>query len=144
MLRSIVRPPRSHPSRWVVWTTWAAILTPIPYGVSRILWAVGIPLGIDGEDLREEFQTPGGRRVRRWLVIVPLLAPIFILASFNHWSLQYVVDGFAMPPEVAEDMPGWSFWGQVGVFWIWGVALAVATAAYAWDGLRLTPRRLVS
>ena len=86
----------------------------------------------------------GGRRVRRWVVIAPLLAPIGILASFDSWSLPYMLDDFAMPPEVAEDMPGWSFWGQVAVFWIWGLALAVATAAYAWDGRRLTPRRLVS
>ncbi len=154
---------------WVRWITWIAVLVPIPYGISRLLWAVGIPFGIDGEALGEDFHAPGwgslyilllvlltegtalythafllarasrvpgwipllaGRRVRSRLVIAPLLAPIVVLASFNHWSLEYISDGFAMPPEVAEDMPPWSFWGQVAVFWVWGLSLPVATFAY--------------
>jgi hypothetical protein len=151
------------------WVTWTAILTPVPYGASRLLWAVGIPVGIDGEGLRREFEIPGwgslyvlllvsltegtglythvfvrsragvvpgwipllrGRRVRPWLVAAPLVAPIAILWSFNQWSLQYVSDGFAMPPHVAEGMPAWSFWGQVAIFWTWGLSLTTATAGY--------------
>ena len=73
----------------------------------------------------------GGRRMPPWLVVPPLLAPIGILATFNQWSLQYIFDGFSMPPEVAEGIPGWSFWGQVVIFWIWGVSLTAATLTYA-------------
>jgi hypothetical protein len=39
--------------RWLTAVTWLAILTPIPYGVSRLLWAAGVPAGIDEHLLRE-------------------------------------------------------------------------------------------
>jgi hypothetical protein len=170
-----VRPGRSRrhgERRWVRWITWAAILTPLPYSLSRLLWAAGIPLGID-EELLREFHSPGwgslyililallpeatalfthafvasrmrtvpdripivgGRPVRRWLVIDALLAPILILAGFNAWSLGPITAGFSIP-ETNAGLPGWSFWGQIATFWIWGVSLAVATAAY-WHATR--------
>jgi hypothetical protein len=153
--------------RWVRWMTWTAILAPLPYSVSRLLWAAGLPVGID-ESLLREFDSPGlgslyilvlallpeatavytrtfvlhrpahvparvpvaGRRaVRPALVIAPLSAPILILAGFNVWSFGPVLDGFAIPPS-NDGLPGWSFWGQVACFWIWGVSLTIATAAY--------------
>ncbi len=80
--------------------------------------------------LLAERRTLGGMRVRPWLVIPPLLAPVGILATFNHWSLQYIFSGFTMPGEVAEGIPGWSFWSQVVIFWVWGVSLTLAIAAY--------------
>ena len=75
-------------------------------------------------------------RLRRWtvppwLIVLPLLAPIGILTTFNHWSLQYVFDGFSVPPEVAEGFSWGSFWLQVLIFWVWGVSLTAATAIYA-------------
>jgi hypothetical protein len=147
--------------------TWTAIVAPLPYSVSRLLWAVGVPLGIDAELLRE-FHSPGvgslyilclallpegtalfthvfvasrrrtvpdgvpfvaGRPVRPALIVAPLLAPIGILAGFNVWSLGPITDGFRIPPGNGG-LPGWSFWGQVATFWIWGIALTIATAAY--------------
>ena len=150
--------------------TWVAVLAPLPYSLQRLIWALGIPLGIHPEGLHDFLQSPGlgslgllgmvvlcegtaaftylfvlaerrtlpdsipllgGRRMPPWLVVPPLLAPVGILATFNHWSLQYIFAGFTMPGEVAEGIPGWSFWTQVAIFWIWGVSLTIATAAYA-------------
>ena len=150
--------------RLVIWT---AIVAPVPYSLSRLLWAFGIPLGID-EALLRDFDSPGlgslyilalallpeatamfthtfvltraarvpdrvpgvgGRPVRPGLIVAPLLAPIFILGGFNLWSLGPILDGFVIPAS-NDGLPGWSFWGQVASFWIWGVSLTVATAAY--------------
>ena len=152
---------------WVRTVTWIAVLAPLPYSLSRLLWAAGIPLGIDAELLRE-FHSPGwgslyilclallpeatavfthtflaarprtvpdrvpliaGRPVRPSLVAATLLVPIALLAGFNAWSLGPIMDGFAIPA-ANDGLPGWSFWGQVATFWLWGVSLAVATAAY--------------
>jgi hypothetical protein len=152
------------------WVTWTAILAPVPYSLSRLVWALGVPFGID-EQLLRDFKSPGigslyilclallpevtalythaflvvrrrfvparvpfagGRPVRPSLVVVPLLAPIAILTGFNVWSLGPIMDGFAIP-EANAGLPGWSFWGQVASFWVWGVSLAVATAAYWWS-----------
>ena len=44
--------------RWVSPVTWLAIVAPLPYSLSRLLWAAGIPLGID-EELLREFHSPG-------------------------------------------------------------------------------------
>ena len=157
------------PHGWIRWTTWVAIVAPLPYSVSRLLWAFGIPLGID-EALLRDFDSPGlgslyilglallpeatavfvhafvlmrparvprrapvlgGRPVRPAMVVGPLLAPIVILAGFNLWSLGPIVDGFVIPSSNAG-LPGWSFWGQLATFWVWGVSLAVATGAYWW------------
>jgi hypothetical protein len=156
----------------VRWVTTIAILAPLPYSLSRLLWAAGIPLGID-EELLREFDSPGvgslyllllatlpeatawfthefvasrrrfvavriplvgGRPVRPALVLAPLMVPIAILAGFNLWSLGPIMDGFVIPTD-NDGLPGWSFWGQVATFWVWGVALAVAAAAY-WHEMR--------
>jgi len=169
--------PVSRPQRrWVRWVTWAAILAPLPYSLSRLLWAAGIPLGIE-EELLRDFQSPGrgslyilclallpegtalfthtfvasqtrtvphripyagGRPVRPALIVAALLPPIVILAGFNAWSLGPITDGFTIPASNAG-LPGWSFWGQVATFWIWGIALTVATAAY-WHATRARVR----
>ena len=44
-----------------------------------------------------------------------------------------------MPPRVAEGIPGWSFWGQVLIFWVWGVSLTLATAIHLWRTVRQVP-----
>jgi hypothetical protein len=162
----------AEPHRWIRSITAVAILAPLPYSLSRLVWAAGIPLGID-EELLRSFDSPGlgslyivllavlaegtawythalvasrrrtvpariplagGRTVRPALVVVPLLAPLAILAGFNLWSLGPIVDGFTIPAG-NDGLPGWSFWGQVATFWVWGVSLAVATAAY-WRDMR--------
>jgi hypothetical protein len=44
--------------RWVTAVTWVALLAPLPYSISRLLWAAGVPVGIDRE-LLHEFHSPG-------------------------------------------------------------------------------------
>jgi hypothetical protein len=156
----------------VEWVTWLAILAPLPYSLSRLVWAAGIPFGIE-ESLLREFHSPGwgslyilclallpeatavfthafvasrartvphripwagGRAVRPSLVILVLAIPIVLLAGFNAWSLGPILGGFSIP-EANAGLPGWSFWGQVATFWIWGVSLTAATVAY-WKATR--------
>ena len=66
-------------------------------------------------------------------VLIPamLLVPIAILAGFNVWSLGPIMDGFSIPA-ANDGVAAWSFWGQVASFWVWGLSLAIATAAYGW------------
>jgi uncharacterized membrane protein len=149
----------------LAWVTTLAILAPAPYALSRLLWAAGIPIGIDAEMLHDDFRAPGwgsvqilllavlceatalytavfirdrrvpvlaGRRVRPWVVTLPLLAPIAILAGFNVWGVGLMLDGFTIPADNAG-VPGWSFWGQIAIFLVWGVSLTVATVSYLAD-----------
>src|SRR4051794_8014846 len=51
--------PRTRSRRLLHWITWLAIIAPAPYAVSRLLWAAGIPLGIDEQLLHDDFQAPG-------------------------------------------------------------------------------------
>jgi hypothetical protein len=160
-------PESSVRARWVRVVTAIAIVAPLPYSLSRLLWAAGIPIGID-EDLLREFDSPGvgslyilllallpeitawftrefvasrrvtipaslphvgSRSVRRAAVVAALIVPITILTGFNFWSLGPITEGFVIPPE-NDGLPGWSFWGQVATFWVWGVSLTIAVAAY--------------
>ena len=155
---------------WLRWVTVAAIVAPAPYSLSRLIWALGIPLGIDGALLRE-FDSPGigsvymlllallpeltalvtqtfilsrrktvpqrvplvgGLAASPALVVPALLPPIVILTGFNAWSLGPILDGFVIPAG-NEGLPGWSFWGQIAVFWVWGTSLTIATAGYWWS-----------
>jgi len=45
-------------SSWATSVTWVAILAPLPYSLSRLLWAAGVPFGISPEGLRE-LDSPG-------------------------------------------------------------------------------------
>jgi hypothetical protein len=45
-------------SRAAAAVTWIAIVAPLPYSLSRILWAAGVPVGIERE-LLHEFHAPG-------------------------------------------------------------------------------------
>ena len=49
---------RDRDNRLVSAVTWVAVLAPLPYTVSRVLWAAGVPAGIDPELLRD-FHSPG-------------------------------------------------------------------------------------
>ena len=74
-----MNPSAAPGRRWVRAVTWLAIIAPLPYSLSRLLWAAGIPVGIDPELLRE-FHAPG------WgsLYIVGLAAPADATALMTH------------------------------------------------------------
>jgi hypothetical protein len=144
--------------RWVTWVTWIAILAPLPYSVSRLLWAAGIDVGLQ-EEGAGELDTPGwislylvllaalteatglfvhrfvlrGAPARPWFVIGPLLLPISILIPSNIHTARWFLDGFELPPlgGVPQDWwSNWGVWGAAAVFWVWGLALIAATWAY--------------
>ena len=43
---------------WLRRVAWVAVLAPVPYTLSRLLWAAGVPIGIDDE-LLNTFRVPG-------------------------------------------------------------------------------------
>lgn len=173
--------PRWSESRPVHWITWIAILVPLPYTLSRLLWAVGLPIGIDAEFLREincpgwgslgvlflaaltegtswwtavfvrkrETRFPawvpglGHRRLKPWMVVAPLFPPIAILAWFNLATLVEIASAPSGGTDNGEGLPGWSLWGQLTIFWIWGLSLPIATAAYihAMRARRVCPQK---
>ena len=65
--------------RWVAAVTCVAIVAPLPYGLSRLLWAAGIPAGIDMELLRE-LHSPGWGSL--YILFLALLAES--TAVFTH------------------------------------------------------------
>ena len=143
---------------WARAAAWLAVYAPLPYSLSRLVWAAGIPLGID-EWLLRDFQSPGwgslyilalallpeavaaftqvfvrgrSRALAPGIVVSVLLVPIAVLAGFNIWSLGVMANGFSIPAE-NDGVAPWLFWGQVVTFWVWGVALTLATFRY-WRG----------
>ncbi|HEX6207582.1 MAG TPA: hypothetical protein VF058_04400 [Actinomycetota bacterium] len=60
-------PPRAGDSRWGRWAPYVAVIVPLLYAAMRFAWALGIPLGITEESLREGQETGlrrSGRRLR--------------------------------------------------------------------------------
>ena len=152
------------PSRWIGWVTWVAILAPLPYSLSRVLWAAGVPIGVDASFLHDDLGAPGlgslyllalallseatglfthvfvhrrarrvparvpwlgGRRVRPRTVVGVLCAPLAILWIANAQSIWLALDG--IPADDLAHVPAWSTWTMVAVFWVWSLALTVAT-----------------
>jgi hypothetical protein len=80
----MIRSPEAHRSDpawkgWQIWICWTAILTPLPYSISRVLWAIGIPLGFSEAQLRS-YDIPG------WgsLTVLGLAALCEVTAVFVH------------------------------------------------------------
>lgn len=79
-------------SKKVSWVTSIAVIVPLVYGSSRVLWAAGIPIGID-QSLLDELHVPG------WgsLYVLALCALSETTALFTHVFLK----------TRAERVPGW-------------------------------------
>jgi hypothetical protein len=84
----------------------------------------------------------GRRPVGRRAVMGALSMPIAILAVANASTVPVMLDGFTIPADNAG-LPGWSFWGQVATFWIWGLALTAATLVY-WRSTRPRARARIA
>jgi hypothetical protein len=71
-------------ARWVTPVTWIAILAPLPYSVSRLLWAAGISAGLEDQQAAQ-LDTPGWASL--YLLLLALLTEgtgIFVHAFVLH------------------------------------------------------------
>ena len=64
--------------RWVAAVAWLAIVAPLPYSVSRVLWAAGVPVGIDRE-LLHELDSPGFGSL--YILLLAALAEVTALVT---------------------------------------------------------------
>ena len=71
----------------------------------------------------------------------PLVLPIAILAAANAMSTPWIINGFERDADSGSNVANWAVSVAAVEFWIWGVSLAVATAAYVAAGRRAPVRR---
>ena len=156
---------RSAPARlprlpWATVVVWIAILAPLPYSLSRLLWAAGVPIGISEQGL-DDLGSPG------WgsLVLVALAVLTEATALIVHhfvWRRERTLRGRPVRPrlvvasllapvviltyanaitaagvlgvfDAAESGLHGDDWGvpMTGIlFWIWGLALTATTIVY--------------
>jgi hypothetical protein len=147
-------------ARWGRWATYTAAIVPLPYAAIRWAWALGFPLGISKEFLRE------GQEIGMWwagaaLSTVDLAGVILTLGLVQRWgevfprwmvgfSGKRVPLALAIVPAslvsvmvtsaglqavrgfLSDGFPadGWATTAP-GLLWpVWGVALGAATLAY--------------
>ena len=147
-------------ARWGRWATLLAVVAPLPYVATRFAWALGVPLGLDGE-LRTGVDVGGGGiapltlgamafggalltlgLVQRWGEVVPGWVPVLggrrvppalAIVPATVMSVALSVGGLTMLRlHAAErfDAAGWGA-GVPGLLFLpWGVALGLATLAY--------------
>jgi hypothetical protein len=147
-------------ARWGRWATCVAVIVPLPYAAIRWAWALGIPLGITDEFLRE------GQETGLWwagaaLSMVDVAGALLTLGLVRRWGEVFprwvpFLSGKRVPPAMAivpaslvlvvvtsaglqvvrgflaNGFPaeGWATTAP-GLLWpVWGVALGAATLAY--------------
>jgi hypothetical protein len=147
-------------ARWGRWAVYVAVLIPLLYAATRWAWALGIPLGITEEFLRE------GQETGMWwagaaLSTVDLAGALLTLGLIQRWGEVFPrwmvgISGKRVPPAMAiipaslvsvmvtsaglqvvrgflaDGFPaeGWATIAP-GLLWpVWGVALGAATLAY--------------
>ncbi|MFG1869954.1 NYN domain-containing protein [Micromonospora arborensis] len=142
---------------WGRWGVVVACLAPLPYEVTRVAWALGLPLGITSDFLRMMQDTPGMLAaglgcavasaaggvlthglVRRWGEVYPRwiwfragkrVPPALAVVPASIVSVTIIPAGlmFLWTPETRGT---WALYVP-SLFWIaWGVGLGVATVAY--------------
>jgi hypothetical protein len=100
----------SGAAQWGKWATYLAMLIPLLYAITRFAWALGIPLGITEELLREG-QVSGAWLAGAALATVAIVGAILTLGLIQPWG---------------EKFPSWiPFWGGKRV----PPALAIIPAA---------------
>ncbi|GHO46343.1 hypothetical protein [Ktedonospora formicarum] len=147
---------------WSKWSVAVAVAAPVLYAATRWAWALGIPLGISEEFLREG-QASGlwlagaglasvavggailtlglvqrwGEIFPRWMIglagkqVPPMLAIIpasLVSLIVTSAGLEYV--RLVVTSAYGDFMSNWTTMGPELLWPIWGVALAIATAAY--------------
>jgi hypothetical protein len=147
-------------ARWGRWAVYVAVVIPLPYAATRWAWALGIPLGIPEQFMRE------GQEIGMWwagaaLSTVDLAGVILTLGLVQRWGEVFprwmvglaskrVPPAMAVVPAslvsvmvtsaglhfvrdfLADRFPadGWATTAP-GLLWpVWGAALGAATVAY--------------
>ncbi|WP_206344076.1 NYN domain-containing protein [Streptomyces mesophilus] len=143
--------------RWGRRAVWVAVLSQIPYEVTRVAWYFGWPLGITDEFLAEMQDTPGmlamglaaglvslggaalthgltarwGEVFPRWTLFLAgrRVPPLLAVIPATVVAVALIPAGL-MSLRMVGDEAGWGVTGP-SVFWTaWGAALGVAALAY--------------
>ena len=150
----------SAAARWGRWAVYVAVVVPLPYAATRWAWALGIPLGISEQFMRE------GQEIGLWwagaaLSTVDLAGVILTLGLVQRWGEVFPrwmvgLAGKRVPPAMAivpaslvsvmvtsaglQVVRGFLLggfpadgWATIapGLVWpLWGAALGAATLAY--------------
>jgi hypothetical protein len=140
-------------ARWGKWVTYIAVVTALPYGIVRLAWAAGIPLGASdatspfvlgllpiggailtlgliqrwGEIFPNWCLFLAGKRVPIWFAAIPatLASALMTLAGLK--MSPHIISGFL---DGSITHHNWGISGP-GLFWLpWGISLGAATLAY--------------
>ncbi|MGC9376744.1 NYN domain-containing protein [Streptomyces sp. MH13] len=142
--------------RWCRWAVWIAVISTLPYDITRIAWYFGWPLGITDEFLKDMQETPNMLEMGLALGVVSTLGSLLMHGLIARWGEVWprwvwfkrgrpVHPATAVVPAsvvavvlipaglmaVRDFDP--HMWGTLGpsVFWaVWGVALGVAAFGY--------------
>lgn len=77
-------------ARWGRWAVGVAVTIPVLYALTRWAWALGIPLGVTSEFLREESrETPGIWLAGAMLATVAVCGAILTLGLIRPWGEVY-------------------------------------------------------
>ena len=144
------------PPAWTSLRMWAglAIAGALPYGLLKLSWAVGVPIGLTGHAFDDvSFLSPGfgdtvvltalgvavavgmGRRTTGWahpvLVTIGGLGSLMLL-PVGSIAMVYMAE-VAMGARTIDDqeIAPWAFLLVYTSFLVWGVALAALTVGYA-------------
>jgi hypothetical protein len=94
-------------ARWGAWATWIAVLLPLFYSVTRWAWALGIPLGVTSDFLREEAEeTPMIWYAGAFLATIGALGGLLTLGLIRPWGERFPrwmgrLAGRRVPPRLA-------------------------------------------
>ncbi|KNB52301.1 hypothetical protein [Streptomyces caatingaensis] len=142
--------------RWGRWAVWTAVLSSVPYDVTRLAWYAGWPLGITREFLDDMRSTPYMLEIGLGLGVLSTAGGLLTHGLVGRWGEVWprwvlrkagrrVHPATAIVPASVVALvlvPGglmnlrhmdWELWATngPGVFWaLWGVALGAATLAY--------------
>lgn len=92
-------------ARWGRWAVGVAVLVPILYAVTRWAWALGMPLGITEEFLREG-QASGLWLAGAALATLAVVGALLTLGLVQRWGEEFpgwwpIIGGRRVPPAVA-------------------------------------------
>jgi hypothetical protein len=92
-------------AEWGKWATYLAVLNPLLYAITRFAWALGIPLGITEELLREG-QVSGAWLAGAALATVAIIGAILTLGLIQPWGERFPTwipfwGGKRVPPALA-------------------------------------------